>query len=77
MIGAVRMPQLSKEFLIKKVQENQFVKGSEHCMEMVTKAMDIHLDNSSNAHRSSFLRNTNEIYVFPFGNRTQMHITNK
>ena len=49
-IGAVRIPQLSEQFLTEKVQQNQFVKGSEHCMEMVTNAIEIHSGNYSDAY---------------------------
>ena len=71
LIGAVRLPQLSKQFLIDKVGQNQFVMGSERCMEMVTKAMEIHSGTAAN--RSSSSRS--QIYVFPDSYETQTHIT--
>lgn len=74
-IGAVRLPQLSEQFLIGKVQQNQFVIESECCMERVTKAMEMHLGNSSDARRSAVSRRETEIYVFPFDNGTQTNIT--
>ena len=72
MIGTVRLPQLSEQFLTENVGQNKFVKQSEHCMEMVTKARVI--QSGAAANRSSSSRN--QIYIFPdSNNEAQTHIT--